>query len=264
MKILDNVSTRSWPIKVPSHLLSSRLGTQGLHPVGALTRPHERNKDQKSKNKKTNPNGRPRRKELVIIFPQRRSLGLKPVPDFLRRHVHHGRPSTRRPPRVGAGRHHVPGRRAGARGLLLLRCGLPRALAQGRLDHQIRPCGRLVPGRLRRRQVRPAALGRPSRRGRCCLPLRDDDVVLPLQSRLVAAGFLWRGLGASGAATRRGVTSKAPSAIAAAAASAWALAAASARAFAASSSCAALAAAALNSSASLSSRASRAFRSVAA
>ena len=28
---------------VPSRLLSSRLGTRGLHPVGALTRPHRRN-----------------------------------------------------------------------------------------------------------------------------------------------------------------------------------------------------------------------------
>ena len=110
-------------------------------------------------------------------------------------------------------------------------------------------------------------MSRPSRRGRHRRPLQDDDVVVPLQPRLVTAGFFWRGLWASGAATRRGVTSKAPSAIAAAAASAWALAAASAHAFAGSSSCAALAAAALNASASRasrSSRASRAFRSVAA
>ena len=61
----------------------------------ALTRPHGRNQDQKSKNGKTYPNGRPRREELVSILPQRRGLGLKPVPDFLRRHIHHGRPSTR-------------------------------------------------------------------------------------------------------------------------------------------------------------------------
>ena len=104
-------------------------------------------------------------------------------------------------------------------------------------------------------------MSRPSRRGRCRHPLQDDDVVLPLQPRLVTAGFFWRGLWAPGAATRSGVTSKAPSAIAVAAAYAWAFAAASARAFAASSSCAALAAAALNASAS---SASRAFRSVAA
>ena len=183
--------------------------------------------------------------------------GLKPVPDFLRRHIHHGRPSTRRPPRAGAGRLHVLGRRAGARGLLRVRGGLPRAMARRRLDHQVRPHGRLAPSRSRRRHVRPAALGRPSRRGRCRLPLRDDDVVLLLQPRQVAGG----GSGTSGAVTRRGVTSKAPSAVAADAASAWALAAASARAFADSSSCAALAAAALSSSAS---RASRAFHSVAA
>ena len=108
-------------------------------------------------------------------------------------------------------------------------------------------------------------MSRPSRRGRCRHPLQDDDVVFPLQPRLVTAGFFWRGLWAPRAATRSGVTSKAPSGIAAA--SAWALAAASARAFAASSSCAALAAAALNASAShasRSSRTSRAFRSVAA
>ena len=47
--------------------------------MGALTHPHGRSQDKKSKDKKTNPNGRPRRKELVIVFPQRRSLGLKPV-----------------------------------------------------------------------------------------------------------------------------------------------------------------------------------------
>ena len=56
------------------------------------------------------------------------------------------------------------------------------------------PRGRLAPGRLHRRQVRPAALSRPSRRGRCRHPLQDDDVVLPPQSRLVTAGFFGRGL----------------------------------------------------------------------
>ena len=234
--------------------------------MGALTRPHGRNQDQKSKNRKTNPNGRPRRKELVIIFPQRRSLGLKAVPNVLRCHVHHSRPSTPHPPRAGAGRLHVLGRRTEARGFLRVRCGLPRALARWRPDHQVRPHSRLASSRLRRRCIRPAALGRPSRRGRCRLPLRDDDVVLPLQPRQVAAGFLRRGLRDLGRRDTQGGDKQGPPAVAAAAASAWALASASARAFADSSasSCAALAAAALNSSASRSSRASRAFRSVAA
>ena len=101
-------------------------GTRGLHPVGVLTRPHGRNQEQKSKNRKTNPDGRPRRKEFVGVSPQRRSLGLEPGPDVLRGHVHHSRPSTQRPPRAGAGRLHVLGRRAGARGLLRLRCSLLR------------------------------------------------------------------------------------------------------------------------------------------
>ena len=86
-------------------------------------------------------------------------------------------------------------------------------------------------------------------------PLRIAAPGAPEPSPEAAGGVS----GTSGAATCRGVTSKAPFAIATAAASAWALAAASARAFAASSSsCVALAAAALNSSAS------RAFRSIAA
>ena len=55
-------------------------------------------KIKKKQDKKTNPDGRLRRKELVGVLPQRRSLGLEPGPDVLRGHVHHGRPSARRPP----------------------------------------------------------------------------------------------------------------------------------------------------------------------
>ena len=122
---------------------------------------------------------------------------MKPVPDFLRCHVHHGRPTTRRPPRAGAGRLQILGRRSRARGLLRVRHGsrLPCALARWRPDHQVRPCSRLASSRLHGRRIRPAALVRPSRRWRCRLPLPNDDVVLlPLHPWQIATGFLRRGL----------------------------------------------------------------------
>ena len=64
------------------------------------------------------------------------------------------------------------------------------AMATGPPGLSLQP---LASSRLRRRRVRPAALGSPSQRWRCRLPLLDDDVVLPLQPRQVATGFLRRG-----------------------------------------------------------------------
>ena len=64
-----SVGTWNSPIRVPSRLLSSRPETRGLHPVGALARPHrEEQEKQGSKKKHTRTAARDARNALVQLW----------------------------------------------------------------------------------------------------------------------------------------------------------------------------------------------------
>ena len=75
MKISDNVSTRSLPIKVLSRLLSRRPETRGLDPVGALTRPHEAIQEFKTKKQEAYPDGLSRFQERLVAVLESIGLG---------------------------------------------------------------------------------------------------------------------------------------------------------------------------------------------
>ena len=70
-----NISTPSLPIKVPSRLLSSRPGTRGLHPVGALTRPHEAIQELKTKKQEAYLDGLSRFQERLVAVLESVGLG---------------------------------------------------------------------------------------------------------------------------------------------------------------------------------------------
>src|SRR3954466_1510816 len=54
--------------RVPTRLLSSRLGTRGLHPVGALARPHKEEQEKQKQKKHTRTAARDARCALVQFW----------------------------------------------------------------------------------------------------------------------------------------------------------------------------------------------------
>ena len=111
------VSTRSSPIGVLGRLLSSRPETRGLHPVGALARPHREEQENKDQRKKAYPDGCPRRQERLGATLESVALSVKLRLDVQERLVQRPCAASSHPPNGHSARRlGVWDRRAGSAG----------------------------------------------------------------------------------------------------------------------------------------------------
>ena len=117
-EFLDEDKYRNSPEGVPSRLLSSRPETRGLHPVGALARPHREEQEKQRPKGKTYPDGCPRRQVRLGAILESVALGTKLRLDVQKRLVQRPCAASSHPPNGrGARRFGVWDRRAGGAGL---------------------------------------------------------------------------------------------------------------------------------------------------